>query len=227
MRAVDVISLARKQIGTREKPINRVRFNEVYYGRDVSGDAYPWCCTFVWWVFHSLNRSDLVFPKTAYCPYALTWFEARQRIVTEPLPGDVVFYNFAGGKTPTHIGIVESVGPSSIVAIEGNTSDGDPTNGGQVMERVRPRRVCVAFARPSYAASEPLVDVSGYKTLREGDAGPWVELLQNALTLRGVRVQIDAEFGPETATAVRAFQTRAGCQVDGVVGVETWGALFS
>ena len=227
MRPVDVLTLARKQIGMRERSVNRVKYNDVYYGREVSGAAYPWCCVFVWWVFHSLNRSDALFPKTAYCPYALAWFDRRQRLVSDPRPGDIVFYNFARGREPSHIGIVESVGPSSIVAIEGNTSDGDPTNGGQVMERVRPRRVCVAFARPTYAASEPLVDVSGYATIREGDTGPWVELLQNALTLRRFPVQIDGDFGPETAAAVRAFQTRAQIEVDGVVGVETWGALFS
>lgn len=227
MRAVEVLSLARKQIGTKERPVNRVRYNDVYYGREVDGAAYPWCCVFVWWVFHSLNRSDALFPKTAYCPSALAWFQARQRIVRDPLPGDIVFYNFNGGREPSHIGIVESVGPSSIVAIEGNTSDGDPTNGGMVMERVRPRRVCIAFARPSYAASEPLVDVSGYKTLRKGDTGAWVELLQNALTLRGFPVQTDGDFGPETDLAVRAFQRRSGIEVDGIVGIQTWGALFS
>lgn len=227
MRATDVLSLARKQLGTKERPVNRVRYNEVYYGRDVSGSAYPWCCVFVWWVFHSLNRSDALFPKTAYCPYALAWFDRRQRLVTDPRPGDVVFYNFAGGSEPSHIGIVESVGNGSIVAIEGNTSDGDPTNGGMVMERVRPLRYCIAFARPTYRTAEPLVDVSGYKMISRGETGPWVELLQNALTLRGIPVQIDGVFGDETDLAVRTFQARVGIEVDGVVGVITWGELFS
>lgn len=227
MRAAEVIALARKQVGAKEKPVNRIRYNEVYYGRDVSGPQYPWCCTFVWWVFHSLLRSDAVFPKTAYCPYALQWFKNRDRIVTEPLPGDIVFYNFTGGRSPSHIGIVASVGRGYIIAIEGNTSDGDPTNGGMVMERKRYPNQIVAYARPAYEGSAPLVDVSTYPTIRKGDSGPWVELLQSALTLRGVPVQIDGDFGDETEAGVVRWQTMRHCQVDGVVGQETWGALFS
>lgn len=38
---------------------------------------------------------------------------------------------------------------------------------------------------------------------------------------------LDGVFGPETERAVRAFQTENGLNVDGVVGRNTWRALFS
>ena len=48
-----VLSIARRELGTKESPANsnRVKYNAWYYGREVSGSAYPWCMAFVQWVF--------------------------------------------------------------------------------------------------------------------------------------------------------------------------------
>ena len=27
------------------------KYNTAFYGREVSGRAYPWCMAFIWWVF--------------------------------------------------------------------------------------------------------------------------------------------------------------------------------
>ena len=45
------------------------------------------------------------------------------RMDYEPVPGDVVFYNFTGVGAPTHTGIVISVDPENVRVIEGNYSD--------------------------------------------------------------------------------------------------------
>jgi len=37
----------------------------------------------------------------------------------------------------------------------------------------------------------------------------------------------DGAFGPNTARSVRNYQTANGLTVDGIVGPETWGSLFS
>lgn len=34
--------------GYAPRSSNHVTFNTDFYGRSVSGPAYPWCCTFVW-----------------------------------------------------------------------------------------------------------------------------------------------------------------------------------
>src|SRR5918996_1132223 len=57
--------------------------------------------------------------------------------------------------------------------------------------------------------------------LRLGSQGPLVAHVQKALG-----VPADGVFGPQTDTAVRQYQARAGLQVDGIVGPATWGSLF-
>lgn len=59
-----------------------------------------------------------------------------------------------------------------------------------------------------------------------GSKGPDVRLLQELLTLAGHDPRgIDGEAGPNTATAIRAYQKAAGLDVDGEAGPATLTAL--
>ena len=57
----------------------------------------------------------------------------------------------------------------------------------------------------------------GDRTLREGDAGHDVKVLQNFLSRAGIRIGQDGEFGKGTTRAVRAFERFQQRSVDGVV----------
>lgn len=48
-----VIATALAEVGTKEKPknSNKVKYNTWFYGKEVSGSAYPWCEVFVQWCF--------------------------------------------------------------------------------------------------------------------------------------------------------------------------------
>lgn len=69
-------------------------------------------------------------------------------------------------------------------------------------------------------------------TLREGDSGPEVRVLQFMLevlsrfndTLESVTA--DGTFGPATAAAVRNYQELSGLTPDGVVGPVTWNSIY-
>lgn len=60
----------------------------------------------------------------------------------------------------------------------------------------------------------------GRPVLRKGDSGPAVREVQTLL-----RLVVDGDFGPNTESAVKAFQSSRGLAADGVVGPGTWAAL--
>ncbi|MEA5573145.1 peptidoglycan-binding domain-containing protein [Calothrix sp. UHCC 0171] len=66
---------------------------------------------------------------------------------------------------------------------------------------------------------------SSLPTLRFGDFGQSVRVLQRLLRSNGYPISIDGSFGPVTESAVRAFQSRRGLVVDGIVGSRTWNEL--
>ena len=111
MTAEKILDTARAQLGIREEPpnSNRVKFNTAYYGREVSGSAYPWCCAFVWWVFREAGAASLFYggKKTASCS-TLLGFHKAQAVRENYLPGDIIFFNFDGKKNTQHVGICEA-----------------------------------------------------------------------------------------------------------------------
>ncbi|MCL2507946.1 MAG: M14 family metallopeptidase [Oscillospiraceae bacterium] len=61
--------------------------------------------------------------------------------------------------------------------------------------------------------------------LRQGSFGPYVQLLQTALTRAGYPLTPDGVFGERTRTAVTGFQAQNGLVADGIVGSMTWATL--
>lgn len=147
-----VLEIARSQIGIKENPpnSNKVLYNDWYYGRSVSGSAYPWCVTFVDWVF---NQANVEMPiKTASCTALMNAAKKCGQWITKDFrSGDMLIFSFNKNKTPEHCGIAEAVGAVSIVSIEGNTSiNGSQSNGGEVCRRTRNNNVIVGAYRPKY-----------------------------------------------------------------------------
>lgn len=160
----DVIDLAESQIGITEYPpnSNNVIYNTAYYGHEVSGSSYPWCCTFVWWVFAQFD--PCLVKKTASCMDMAQWFKDNGKWGSTPHPGDVVFFKFnTNSRWTNHVGIVKDVIDNGIkiVTIEGNTSKTSDDNGGAVMERTRSSNI-VGYGRPAYQEDEDVKPSSNY-----------------------------------------------------------------
>ena len=62
-------------------------------------------------------------------------------------------------------------------------------------------------------------------TLKRGNNGDQVVVLQHLLNVEGYKLTIDGDFGAKTEAAVKAFQKAKGLTADGIVGPKTWAAL--
>ena len=160
MTASKVLAVAAAQLGTKESPAgsNRVKYNTAYYGREVSGDAYPWCCVFQWWLFREAGAPELFYGgcKTASCTTLYQYYrQCGQTAATQDArPGDLIFFTFSEGDKQlgirNHVGICEANETGYITTIDGNTGYTNEANGGAVMRRKRAWKYVTGVARPAY-----------------------------------------------------------------------------
>lgn len=149
-----VVGVAQKEVGVKEHPANsndgpRVR----EYQRTTGAYKAPWCASFVTWCFAQAGKRLEGF-NTAYCP---SWVEAAKagrnslRVVSrqEAKPGDCCLFDWQRDGTSDHIGILTSrvSADGDFTSVEGNTSYGNDSNGGQVMVRQRNARDVLVFVR--------------------------------------------------------------------------------
>lgn len=155
MTVAKVLEVARRELGTAESPPNS---NRQKYGRAYGWDGVAWCAIFTWYVLTQAGCGALI-PKSASTVQMRDWYMKRgQWHTTNPRPGDLVFFKFAGNNNPVnHVGIVEAVeAAGTVISIEGNTAGttaGDQRNGGMVARKRRLSNI-VGYARPAYAPAQ-------------------------------------------------------------------------
>ena len=223
-----VINIAKKYVGVCEDPpnSNKVVFNTKFYGREVSGANYPWCCAFIWYIH---NEAGVDIKKTASCAELGTWFKNNGKFKTsDPKVGDIVFFKFSGSSRWTnHVGLVIEVNGNTLTTIEGNTSSdnkGSQNNGGMVAIRTRKiNSSVVGFGRVSDDKNN---SAKNMPTLRLGSRGASVKTLQSILNEHGAHLTVDGIFGNLTKLAVISFQGLNDLQKDGIVGRKTWEKLL-
>ena len=223
-----VINIAKKYVGVCEDPpnSNKVVFNTKFYGREVSGANYPWCCAFIWCIF---NESGIDIKRTASCMMLGDWFKQEGKYHKDnPQVGDIVFFKFSGSSRWTnHVGLVIEVNGNTLTTIEGNTSSdnkGSQNNGGMVAIRTRKiNSSVVGFGRVSEDKNN---SAKNMPTLRLGSRGASVKTLQSILNEHGAHLTVDGIFGNLTKLAVISFQGLNDLQKDGIVGRKTWEKLL-
>lgn len=154
-----IIDLAKKQVGVHESPMGskNVKYNNAYYGGRVNNPALAWCVVFLWWLFRECGMSKLFYQgkKTASCETLYRFYKNKGQIKGKPEVGDIVFYDWNGNNSPDHVGLVVEVKSNgSVVAIEGNTSASNQSNGGYVQKKTRAKSYCMGFARIAYKQEE-------------------------------------------------------------------------
>ena len=224
MRATDVINKALAEVGVKESPpnSNSVKYILFYYGKPVSGSAYPWCCTFVWWI---LSSCGIEIPKTASCMALGDYFKKNGRWHTSPQPGDVVFFHFkTNSRWTNHVGIVAEVKGNEITSVEGNTSINSDDNGGAVMLRKRSSNI-VGYGRPQYDnLTESKSSIR--PVLLRGSKGNYVRAWQTYLKSCNIDCgAIDGIYGKMTENAVREYQRLKHLPVTGVIDADDWNSV--
>lgn len=227
--AKDVVKVAVDEIGTKESPKGS---NRQKYGKEYGVNGTAWCCQFAWWVFKHAGAAALFYggKKTAYCPTLMNYYKKQGQFVTKNFKsGDIIFFDFNGNGQPDHVGIVEKITGDVIYTIEGNTSVGNDSNGGQVMRRNRSKKNVLGVGRPNYdEVAKETVEVT-VETLKKGSKSDNVKALQILLIGYGFdcgKYGADGDFGSATDEAVRKYQKKNGLTVDGIVGKNTWNKLL-
>lgn len=154
-----VLETAFAEVGYTEKPVNKTKF-----GKWNNTDGQPWCGAFVNWVF---SHARVKCPNCTFTPAGAAKFKALRtwHEKGEPLPGDVIFFDFPhdGVDRISHVGIVvRALANGKILTIEGNTTlkgaKGDERNGGGVAVKERKMSEIVGWGRPNYKpAVHPIV----------------------------------------------------------------------
>ena len=268
-KPADIVAIALAEVGYREKASNASlddktanagAANWTKYARDLAAagyyngnkNGYAWCDVFVDWCFYKAYGAAegqriqcQTGPLGAGCVYSAQYYQQKGRYDKMPKVGDQVFFNSGG--TIGHTGIVVEVTASSIVTVEGNSSD-------QVKKNTysRTSSYIAGYGHPLYsetnsADAEPPTPVSAptettvicivsIPQLKNGATGAAVKNAQTLLIEKGYpcggrisagRESADGDFGPTTEKSVKAFQTLKKLTVDGIIGAATWKALLT
>ncbi|MFK8253923.1 CHAP domain-containing protein [Ancylobacter terrae] len=143
-----VLTIARGQIGVREEPVgsNRGPQVDLYHraaGINPAAGNFPWCVSFVQWVFAQAFAGASPLFRTAGVHAlwskrqtgSITVVPANKASAQTVKPGMVFLLDTGGGKG--HAGIVEAVNRSkgTLTTIEGNTNNGGSREGYGVFRR--------------------------------------------------------------------------------------------
>ena len=136
-------------------------------------------------------------------------------------PLDLILYNFKSGRNVSHVS--GYIGNSRILHTTSTSNplrvDADSYARSKVVGVVR-----VLTDEEYYSLIIGGVESEETDVIQKGDEGIAVEAWQTALVKVGMELPkygIDSDFGSETETATKAFQTKYGLEVTGIVNSET------
>lgn len=249
-----LIQYALSQVGTAENPLGS---NKQPYGAYIdstdwylykSGDrtwrhlvnGYDWCTQYHDACFlkkFGIDKARKMLGRPVYnnygavVRYQVNYMKAINRFGTVPKKGCSIYFKNSSG--PSHIGIVYDFDDKYVYTVEGNAGNHCwyvvKNKYSRNYERILGYGYPVYDEEPVPPTPTPGGDDMKFGELkvlsyRKGNVmkGDPVEVVQSV-----VNTDIDGSFGPKTEQAVKSFQKANSCTVDGVVGPQTWEAIFN
>lgn len=188
-----------------------------------------WCGQFVGWCLeHSGVPGDWRGKDSQrLTTQAIEKWRNEGRFYHNPKVGDLVFFDWKGGSSTDHVGVVVGTGDwrthKSVQTIEGNSSKGDLPQG--VYRHNRSSEYIVGFARPKFRTGPHVarrIRLMRAPSLSLGSRHRAVKIVQRIL-----HVEPTGVFDRRLNVAVRRFQKDHGLVIDGIVGPITKKALLS
>lgn len=129
----DLIAVAKTQLGYKElnpktgypiEPNGSAGYTK--YGESFGNPTGEWCAYFVSWCARNAGISTSVVPRLGSCSATVEWYKKHSVFYSGssgyvPKAGDIIFFNWSGGASAKHIGIVTGVSGNNVYTIEGNT----------------------------------------------------------------------------------------------------------
>lgn len=222
------LAVARKYLGEEEIPgprsnptilhfivnISTAFPDQSNYASNYKNDDTAWCGVFAANAMAEVGIRPVYDPKDDLKSWM--WADAWMGfgVASAPRVGAILCF---GG----HVALLNRIiDADTFEVIGGNQSS---PQGGAVTLSKRPGSSVRAIRWPAETGSvaQALPVTTERPLIKINDNGPFVSELQRLLG-----VDVDGEFGPITATAVRAFQASHGLEIDGEVGPQTWAALL-
>jgi uncharacterized protein (TIGR02594 family) len=182
-----------------------------------TGDDIAWCGLTVAYCMTMAGIRPVFGPTdTDRWMWAQAWAgdEKNFKPVGRPTPGTIVVMTRSGGG---HVTLFEEWDDDMLLCRGGNQSD-------EVNLSSYDPETVIHYVWPVAAGDQPQIPVEDRPMLEEGDSGPDVFDLQSMIP--NFTDTIDGDFGPATKENVVSYQYTRGLEVDGVVGQETWQALY-
>ena len=165
---------------------NYNRFSKIY--NDAMGTHFTnaaWCAIFVSVMFIETFGVEeakrlLCGHLFSLCANGVSNFKAKKQFFTsDPQPGDIVFFNFEGGKYANHVGIVVADQGSTVITVEGNTTEPGNSSYEGVYQKTRSKKDIIGYGRPAYDGATV---IATDKATSKSSSSPSATSLSSALS---------------------------------------------
>lgn len=152
--AQNIIDEASKHVGYAEGPKKTNMFGK-WYG----ADRQPWCAMFVSYVLNHAGAGSLISGAQtrkgfASCGAGIKFFKKKNgwHSVKDSQKGDLAFFDWDKDQVQDHVGIIVKNDKKNkrVMTIEGNTNDGNSSNGGHCVKQWRTYTYIMGVGRPAY-----------------------------------------------------------------------------